>query len=100
MSFAARLVSDFVITSYVLRQRHGIKVNPPLVTCVMLMISKMKGMSLSTASIPTVFLFEGYMISGSPNRSPRCVYMFESGKHHCIFSSMNYLLLISRLAVC
>jgi hypothetical protein len=40
MSFAVQLASDLVFTPFVWRQRHGIKVSPP-VTCVMLMISKM-----------------------------------------------------------
>jgi hypothetical protein len=46
MSFAVQLVSDFVrvFTFYVLRQRHGFKLTPPQVTCVMLMISKMSSM--------------------------------------------------------
>jgi hypothetical protein len=29
MSFAVQLASDFVSTPYVLRQRHGTRVNPP-----------------------------------------------------------------------
>ena len=35
LSFAVQLASDFVFKPYVLRQRHGTKVTPPLVTCVM-----------------------------------------------------------------
>jgi len=52
--------TDFVSTPYdVLRQRHEIKVIPPPVTCVMLMISKMSSMSFFTAPIPTWFLSAG-----------------------------------------
>ena len=54
MPFAVQLVhSDFVFTPYVSRQRHGIKVIPPPVTCVVLMMSKMSSMFFSTAPIPT-----------------------------------------------
>ena len=49
MSLAVQLVSDLVFTPYVLRQRHGIKVIPPPVTCVILMMSKMSSMFFSTA---------------------------------------------------
>jgi len=38
MSFAVQLVSDFVFTPNVLRQRHESKVTPPPVTCVVLII--------------------------------------------------------------
>ena len=40
MSYVVQLVSEFVSTPYVLRQRHGIKTIPPPATCVMLMISR------------------------------------------------------------
>ena len=50
MSYAVQLVSDFVFTPYVFRQRHGIKVIPPPVTCVMLMVSKIGSRFFSTAS--------------------------------------------------
>jgi len=53
MSFAVQLLSDFVITPYVYRQRHGIRVFPPPVTCVVLMMFNMSSMSFSTAPIPT-----------------------------------------------
>jgi hypothetical protein len=56
-----RSTAHFMFTPYVSRQRHGIKVIPPLVTCVMLMVSKMSSMSCSTASIPTSFLSAGKM---------------------------------------
>jgi len=49
MSFAVQLVSDSVFTTYVLRQRHGIKVTPPPVTFVILMMFKMSSMFFSTA---------------------------------------------------
>jgi len=38
MSSVVQLVSDFVSTPYVLRQWHGIKVIPPPVTCVILIV--------------------------------------------------------------
>ena len=41
MSFAVQRISDFASTPYVLRQQHGIKVIPPPVTCVILMMTKM-----------------------------------------------------------
>ena len=44
VSSVVQLVSDFVFTPYVLRQRHGIKVTPPPVTCVILMMSNMSSM--------------------------------------------------------
>jgi len=53
MSFAGQLVSDFVSTPYVSRQRPRIKVTPPLVTCMILMIFKISRMSFFTALIPT-----------------------------------------------
>jgi len=56
MSFAVQLVSDFASIPYVLRQRHGVKVIPPPVTCVMLMMCKMSSMSFSTASIHMISL--------------------------------------------
>jgi hypothetical protein len=59
MSSVVQLVSDFVFTPYVLRQRHRIKVIPPPVTCVILMMSKMSSLFFSTAPIPTWFLSAG-----------------------------------------
>jgi hypothetical protein len=53
MSSVAQLVSGFVFTPYVLRQRHDFKVIPPPVTCVVLMMCKMSSMFFSTAPIPT-----------------------------------------------
>jgi len=49
MSYAVQLVSDFVFTPYALRQRHGIKVISPPVTCVIQRMSKMNSMFFSTA---------------------------------------------------
>ena len=56
ISFAVLLASDSVFTPYVLRQRHGTKVTPLPVTCVMLMMSKMSSMFFFTAPIPKWFL--------------------------------------------
>jgi hypothetical protein len=71
MSSVVQLLSDFVFTPYVLRQRHGVKVIPPPVTCVILMISKISSMFFTSAPIPTWFLSQQICISVSPNRSPR-----------------------------
>ena len=58
---AVQLVSDFDFTPYVLRQRHGINVIPPPVTCgVILIMSRMSSMSFSTAPIPTWSLHRKY----------------------------------------
>ena len=76
MSFAVLLVSDFVFTPYVLRQRHGIKVSPPPVTCVTLIISKMSSMSISTAPIPTWFLSAGNMHLCFPHQQPTMCLLF------------------------
>ena len=59
VSSVVQLVSDLVSTPYVFRQRHGIKVIPPPVTCVILMMSKMSSIFFTTAPIPTWFLSAG-----------------------------------------
>jgi len=58
MSFAFQLVSDFVFTPYILRQRHArhqpeFESNSLTVTCVILMMSRISSMLLSAVSIPT-----------------------------------------------
>jgi hypothetical protein len=62
MSFAAQLASDFVSTPYVLRQRHGTKVTPPPIICVMLVVSKMSSMSYSTTSIPMFDVLDHFVV--------------------------------------
>ena len=52
MSSVIQLISDLVFKPYDLRQRHGVKVIPPPVTYVMLMVCKMSSMFFSTAPIP------------------------------------------------
>ena len=63
---AVQLVSDFVLTPNVLRQRHRIKATPPPMTYVILMVSKMSSMFFSTASIPTWFISARNMHLFSP----------------------------------
>ena len=54
-----QLVSDFVSTP-VLKQRHGIKVTPPPVTCVILIMSKMISMFFSLRQSPRISLCRKY----------------------------------------
>ena len=91
MPFALQLVSDFVSTPYVLRQRHGIKVIPPPVTCVMLMISKVSSMSFSTVSILTLFISAGNMHVCFPQQEPmmRLLAFLSQNNNKLHFSSLN-----------
>ena len=80
MSIAVQLVSDFVFTPYVLRQLHGIKVTPPSVICMILMISKMSSMFFSTAPIPTWFLSAGNMHLCFPKQKLMTCLLFKPGQ--------------------
>jgi hypothetical protein len=84
VSSVVQLVSDFVSTPYVLRQRHGVKVIPPRVTCVMLMISKMSSVSFSTAPIPTWFLYAKKKHLCFPQQEPTMCYFLSHNKR-CFF---------------
>jgi len=59
MSFAVRLVSNFVSTSFALKQQLGISPLPLLATCLLLMMSRMEKMFSFTARTLRWFLSAG-----------------------------------------
>jgi hypothetical protein len=92
MSFAVHLVSDFVFTPYVLRQRHGIKVTPTTVTCCMELLKAMHGEqhSLFHCVNPLVIsLSTGYMHLFTPTGPTMCLLSFSQNNNTLYFSPMN-----------
>jgi len=100
MSSVIQLVSNFLFTPYVLRQRHGIKEIPSPVTCVILITSKMSSMFFSTAPIPTWFLSAGFMHFCFPQQELTvCLLSWVKTITSFIFFSMKKLRFMRRLAV-
>jgi hypothetical protein len=101
MSFAVQLVSDFVFTPYVLRQRHRIKVIPKSVTCVILMMSKISSMFFSTAPIhPRVIsLRRKYEPLFPPTRAHDVFTFLSQNNNKLCFFLHELLAHMSRLAV-
>jgi len=102
MSFAMWLpIFDCVSTPSVVRLWHGTPGPPLLVICVKLkMMSKMSSISIFTARTIMWFLFAGDLRPYSQRQECRTYLPFcTRTTTNSIFSNMNWLLSISRLAV-
>ena len=92
MSPVVQLVSDFVFTPYILRQQAGGKVNPPPVTCVMLMMMcKMSSMFFSTAPIHLISLRRIYALLFPPTGGNN-VFTFLSQNNNKLYFFLHELI--------
>ena len=89
MSSVVQLVSDFVFTPYVLRQRHGLKSIPPPVTWCW-WYPTWAACSFPLRQFPHDFSPQEICTSVSPNRSSRCV-TFSSQSNNKLYFFLHVL---------